>query len=629
MYAGLAAVAGSVVGVYLVGLVLAVLSVSSATLRETLPSRLGFLANLHAVPTLSMSELFVTLLFSSATLGLAAGGLTYWLRWATLSHRADVRERRIDASLARTVAFVYALSRSGMAFPEILRTLARNRAVYGEAAEEVEVAVKAMDLFGLDMLTAIQQMAQQSPSEKFEDFAENLTSVLQSGQSLPSYLHDQYERYQEDAEAEQEAFLELLATLAEGYVSLFVVGPLLLVTLLVIVGLMGIAETLEFLHLMTYLLVPLGNVGFVVYLDSITESLTAGGRDRDVDDPTIADVRRAGDPDAARSVLGDGGVAASASRDDRLANAERLALYDRFRDLRSGLENPVRTVLADPFVVLYATVPLAVVSLVVRVGPAVAAGTATPRSVDDAVVQAALFVLATFAVVQELRRRRLMSIEAAAPDLLDRLASVNEAGMTVVESIEQVADSDLGVLDAEIRRTWRDIEWGTDAATALYRFEDRIDSPTVTRIVTLVTNAMHASDDIGRVLRIAADDAQATRRLRRQRRQEMLTYLVIVYLAFLVFLIIVAALNSILIPALEQVPQTETGGSASAAVPGTGGVSSVSVDAYTLVFFHTALIQGLFSGVVAGKMGEGSVRDGAKHAAVLVTVAYVVFLALP
>ena len=112
-----------------------------------------------------------------------------------------------------------------MAFPEILRTLARNRAVYGEAAEEVEVAVKGMDLFGLDMLTAIRQMAQQSPSAKFEEFAENLTSVLQSGQSLSSYLDDQYERYREDAKAEQEGFLELLAALAEGYVSLFVVGP--------------------------------------------------------------------------------------------------------------------------------------------------------------------------------------------------------------------------------------------------------------------------------------------------------------------------------------------------------------------------------------------------------------------
>ncbi|WP_227376470.1 type II secretion system F family protein [Haladaptatus halobius] len=262
VYATLAAVTGSILGVYLVGLVLAVLTVSPETIRETLPSLLGFLSNVLSVPALTVGELFVLLLFSSATVGLLGGATTYWLRWETPSHRGSARAIRIDASLARTVAFVYALSRSGMAFPEIMRTLARNRDVYGEAAEEVAVGVKAMDLFGLDMLTAIRQMSRQSPSEKFEEFGENLASVLQSGQSLPSYLHEQYERYRQDAKAEQEAFLELLATLAEGYVSLFVVSPLLFITILVVIGLMGVADTLSFLHLMAYLLIPLGNVGF-------------------------------------------------------------------------------------------------------------------------------------------------------------------------------------------------------------------------------------------------------------------------------------------------------------------------------------------------------------------------------
>ncbi|WP_327051647.1 type II secretion system F family protein [Halomicrococcus gelatinilyticus] len=636
VYATLAAVTGSVLGVYLVGAVLAVLSVSPEEMRATLPAQFEFLATLHSVPTLSASELFVVLLFSSATVGIVGGALTYWLRWANLSHRADARERQIDESLGRTVAFMYALSRSGMAFPEILRTLAHNHGVYGEAAEEVGVAVKAMDLFGLDMLSAIQRMAHQSPSQKFEEFAENLTSVLRSGQSLPSFLHDQYERYQEDAKAQQEAFLELLATLAEGYVSLLVVGPLLLITLLVIVGLMDVADTLQFLTLLTYLLVPLGNVGFVVYLDSITESLTATRQERDVDQ-SLPDVRRTSDADARRTALGDGGTDAASLRDRWTANFERLALYDRFRDVRSVLANPIRTALADPVVVLYATVPLAVLGLLGAVGPEVAAGTATARTVDDAVVLAALFVLGTFAVVQELRRRRLVAIEATAPDLLDRLASVNEAGMTVVESLERVVDSDLGVLDEEVRRLWRDVEWGTDASTALYRFENRVDSPTITRVVTLVTNAMHASGDIGRVLRIAADDAQATRRLRRQRRQEMATYIVIIYLSFFVFLVIVGALDAILIPELETLPATEvptegstgTATGATAGIAGVGDVGSVNIDAYTLVFFHTALVQGLFSGLVAGKMGEGTVRDGAKHATVLVSIAYVVFLALP
>jgi flagellar protein FlaJ len=35
------------------------------------------------------------------------------------------------------------------------------------------------------------------------------------------------------------------------------------------------------------------------------------------------------------------------------------------------------------------------------------------------------------------------------------------------------------------------------------------------------------------------------------------------------------------------------------------------------------LIQGFFSGLVAGKMGEGSVTSGLKHSVVMITAGYV------
>jgi len=634
LYAGLAAIAGSVLGVYLVAGALAILRISPEAMRATLPSQLGFLVSLLVLPDLSLGQLFSLLLVSSATLGVASGGLTDWLRWKNLSSRANARGRKIDESIARTVAFVYALSRSGMAFPEIMRTLARNQAVYGEAAQELAVAVKAMDYAGLDMLSAIERLADRTPSETFGEFADNLANVLQSGQRISSYLEGQYERYQEDAEAQQEAFLELLATLAEGYVSVFVVAPLLFITILVIMGLMALGDTLPVLRALTYFAIPLANVGFIIYLDSITESLRASREDRDLDLAAVAlaGVRRTDDPAAERTgiqrpdespVRADGGDSATGGA----VNFERLDAFENVRWLREALADPTRTLRENPVAVLYVTVPLALLSIAVRAWPHLAAGTLTLSVFDDFAVQAALFVVGTFAVVQEIHRRRIAAIEAAVPDFLDRLASVNEAGMSVVESLGRVTESDLGALDAEVEKLWADIEWGVDAETALYRFEDRLDTPTVTRTVTLIANAMAASGDIARVLRIAADDAQDTRRLKRQRRQEMLTYLIIIYLSFFVFLVIVGALNSILIPNL---PTGASAPSGSAAANGPlSGIGSVDVEAYTLLFFHSSLVQAVFSGLLAGQMGEGSVRNGAKHAAVLLAVAYGFFLFAP
>ena len=55
----------------------------------------------------------------------------------------------------------------------------------------------------------------------------------------------------------------------------------------------------------------------------------------------------------------------------------------------------------------------------------------------------------------------------------------------------------------------------------------------------------------------------------------------------------------------------------------------MNVAAYTLLFFHVAVIQGFFSGLVAGQMGEEDIRNGAKHATILIVLAYVLFLVLP
>ena len=43
------------------------------------------------------------------------------------------------------------------------------------------------------------------------------------------------------------------------------------------------------------------------------------------------------------------------------------------------------------------------------------------------------------------------------------------------------------------------------------------------------------------------------------------------------------------------------------------------------VFFHMGGIQAFFGGLMAGKMGEGTIGAGLKHSAILLTCGYLVF----
>ena len=71
-------------------------------------------------------------------------------------------------------------------------------------------------------MTAIRRTTRRTPSEQFEQFAGNLVSVLQSGGDISAFLRDQYRRYREEAEEQQREILDLLATVAEVYVTVVV-----------------------------------------------------------------------------------------------------------------------------------------------------------------------------------------------------------------------------------------------------------------------------------------------------------------------------------------------------------------------------------------------------------------------
>jgi flagellar protein FlaJ len=626
LYAGVLGVAGSVLGVYAAAAVLTALDVSETVIRVTLPASLSFLAGVTQLSSLGLPQLFLVLTFASATLGTALAVGTYYGRWEVLNQRAHARAAEIDATLPRTVAFMYALSRSGMAFPRVMDTLAENEAVYGEAATELSVAVRDMNAFGTDALTALQRTARRTPSEDLTDFAENLASVLGTGQSISAFLADQYDLYQEEAESKQERYLELLSTFAEAYVTALVAGPLFFITILVVIGLV-LEDTLPLLRVVVYLGVPLATFGFVVYVDSVTQGV--GGteqvdRSESVDGDGIAT--------AAPTVAADGGTADGTAGDPWAASRERLRAYDRVRRLRRWVASPVENAVHAPEITFLVTVPLAVLGLLVFAFP-VTLGPATEMvaQVETPIVVATALVLAAYAAVYEVGKRRTRRIESSVPDFLDRLASVNEAGTSVVGSVRRVADSNLEELTADLKRTRRDIDWGADVSTALRRLERRVRSPMTARAVALVTNAMHASGDIAPVLRIAADESRATWSLRRERRQVMLTYLIVIYVSFLVFLGIIASLSVSFIPAIEEA--AISGAGSASEVPGapsgptgiTEGLGQIDAFAYEQLFFHAAAVQAVCSGIVAGQLGEGSVKDGVKHVVVLLALTLLTF----
>jgi flagellar protein FlaJ len=629
LFAAMAFVSGAILGAYAIAAALVFLEPIVQVLSELpVAAPLGLESDFEF--SLSVEVRWILLIAVSATVfGSIGAGISYGVRWWLPSSTARVRKRSIDEGLTRTTAFMYALSRGGMEFPQILRTLTSHQEIYGETAREMSVAVREMDMFGRDMITALRRMSSRTPSERFKTFSENLTSILQSGSNLSSFLDEQFKRFRRESEERQQDLLELLSTIAEGYVTILVAGMLFFITILLIFGL-TIADTLTILQLIIYAVIPLANAGFALLVQQQLDQFGISGvgtesgidalRERALSTPPS--VVPESNVEEARS---DGGFTGPREQ----GNRRMMVLHDRLYRVKNALRNPIEIVFWNPTKLLWVTIPIGLLMFLIRAPDALAAEGISIRILDDLIVQSVLFVVFTYAVVRFFYKRHITAIEKATPEFLERIASLNEAGMSIVQAVDRVRGTDIGVLTPEIDRIWRDLEYGSTVDDAFVRFGRRVRTTAIARVVTLLTNAMRASGNMGPVIRIAAEQHRAELSLRRQRRQQMFTYLIVIYIAFFVFLVIIIAINEMLVP---NIPQGSPIDSEELQALGAGGAfgdfGGVNQAVYTLTFFHAALIQGVCAGFVAGQLGEGSLRDGAKHAAFMLALAYVMFIFL-
>jgi flagellar protein FlaJ len=243
-------------------------------------------------------------------------------------------------------------------------------------------------------------------------------------------------------------------------------------------------------------------------------------------------------------------------------------------------------------------------------------------TVDDYIFISIIIILAFFALFYELGRRKIKVYMRLTPIFLNKLASANESGMSVYRAIKMLAKSDTSPLRKEIEKMNSNLDWGVSLGDALIRFANRLRIFEISRTITLLNEALKSSGNVTEVLTISAKDASNAELLRRERAVSMFSYVIIIYIAFFVFIGIVYVIASTFLSTLAEAAMKVQGTGAGA---GLGILKSVDVITYRNAFMHAAIFQGLFGGILAGVMGEGSISAGFKHALVMVLIAYVGF----
>jgi len=179
------------------------------------------------------------------------------------------RATKINLTLHNAVAYMYAMRKGGAQLTTIFRSLSDRADIYGEVALDFRQIVRDTDFLGYDIVTAIRHLADTTPSEKLKNFLEDLLSVIESGGNMAEFLSMRVRIYQEEARFEQTQFLTLLSLVAESYVTLFVAGPLFLIIIMVVMGMMGGSAVFQ-LTLVTYAIMPVGSMVFILFINLIS-----------------------------------------------------------------------------------------------------------------------------------------------------------------------------------------------------------------------------------------------------------------------------------------------------------------------------------------------------------------------
>jgi len=229
------------------------------------------------VPLLLISifkiSFFPSLLFGIGT-SLFAGAFTVIGFYAYPIYRADSLKRNLEDGLPFTAGYMAILAGAGVPSEYIFRSLAQIDASLA-ISNEARTIVRDVDLFGFDAISALEAASDRTPSERFKELLEGFIATVHSGGSLVEYLRDRSRQFMKLKRLALKRFADILAVLAEFYVTLMVAGSLIFVVMLVVMSMLGgggsgLLDPRLLLYLLTYIGLPVGSVVFLIILDMIS-----------------------------------------------------------------------------------------------------------------------------------------------------------------------------------------------------------------------------------------------------------------------------------------------------------------------------------------------------------------------
>jgi pilus assembly protein TadC len=218
------------------------------------------------------------------------------------------------------------------------------------------------------------------------------------------------------------------------------------------------------------------------------------------------------------------------------------------------------------------------------------------------------------AVILILQDRRRNQIDRSLPRVLEAISEGLQAGMTLIESIDEVSKQDYGWTSKELGVMVAQLSWGVPIENALNNFAQRVGTEMTKKTTALLTAAIRLGGDLKALFRSTAEFLHKMHEAKDERNEQLRPYLSIIYVTLVVFVVTMFMLYNSLAGLFElqsnvlQIRMTQ--------------------EELKILLFDLAILEAIFGGLIASKLSTGTIYPGLKHSIIMLLINTACFVTL-
>ena len=503
------------------------------------------------------------------------------------------RKAALEDELPYLIGYVAILAGGGITLPFALERMSQNK-LLPASAKEAKYMFMQIRLLGKNPISALENMAKYNPHDSFADFIGGYVTTLKSGGDVIGYLLAKLRDAYGYRSLRLKSLIEFTGNLAEAYMGIVVVLGIVLLVMFTSQGLISGSGSFGLSNdsimqsvIFSSVLIPVISVAFIGILHTSQPREPFAYNKPYIlflaflpSLPLLAFL-----PDileifpAAKSMF-DTINSVILAVDIFINNLSAYIIF--LKPLSEGLTSIVSNMLNE-------RLPLHIrvsIGLIIAVLPAT--------------------------IVEIKYSMQKKAIESRLPHFLRDLAEISKNSVSIEKALQQLTERNYGALTKHVKIMSAQISWGFPIDRILARFALATKSWFSKMIAFILLEIINIGGGKIETLGYLADFVERVNQLEKEKNSSLRLYGIIPY-----FGAIISILTLIIMLDVFMNPLSEFGNNLS--------ISDNDKD----LLLTGSIIQAFTTGIVAGKMGEGSAAAGFKHALILTIISLISIFTAP